>query len=95
MRFGLAVPLASAAVVAGHALLYALLKRGVLGRTPAGLMVIPFVIYLLAAVCVAGLGVSLWQRRQSVAHWYGVSALILLGGFVMALIELERFMQVA
>lgn len=76
-------------------MLYSLLSRGVLGRTPPLLMAIPVPIYFLAALAMLALAVWMLAKRRLAALWYMLAGLLAVGGLVMAINELNQFLMVA
>lgn len=89
------VPVGTLAFLLGHAMLYSLLSRGVLGRTPPLLMAIPVPIYFLAALAMLALAVWMLAKRRLAALWYMLAGLLAVGGLVMAINELNQFLMVA
>ncbi|HZW09834.1 MAG TPA: hypothetical protein VFF69_08015 [Phycisphaerales bacterium] len=77
-----------------HSVLYSLLKRGVLGRTPASLMATPVLVYFLSALLMLLLAAWLALKGQVAAVWYSLAGALLVGGLMMAIIELDHFLQV-
>lgn len=94
-RRGLTTVLLSVGFVLAHAVLYMVLKRGILGQTDAILMALPVLMYPVASLVMLGVCVRLCNRKSMAALWYLLSALICAGGLVMAVVELNGFLEVA